>query len=268
MLLQVKRWLPDREVIALGDSSYSVIDLLGALQGKVTFITRLRLDAALYGPAPVGKAGKAGRPPKKGKRLPTLEQTEKAPTTEWQEVVFSEWYGQNQKTMLLATGTALWYHSGKSPVAIRWVLLRDREGKLKTTALLSTNESFTALKIVTLFVRRWAIEVTFQEARAHLGVETQRQWSEKSIDPTTPVLLALFSRVTLLADQLQTKGKPLVSTAAWYDKQQPTFSDAIASVRHLLWTNSSFSISAPEYDMVKIPRQQLLLFQQVLAWAA
>jgi hypothetical protein len=150
----------------------------------------------------------------------------------------------------------------------RWVLLRDPEGKLKTTALLSTDESFTALEIVTLFVRRWAIEVTFQEVRVHLGVETQRQWSSKAIARTTPVLLGLFSLVALLADQLHANGKLIVSTAAWYDKKQPTFSDAIASVRHLLWSSSSFSMSAFEPDMVKIPRQQLLLFQQALAWAA
>ncbi len=265
MLLQVKRWLPDREVIALGDSSYSVIDLLAGLQGRVTCITRLRLDAALYQPAPAGKDGQVGRPPKKGKRLPTLEQVEASTATQWQEVIFSEWYGQNQKTMLLATGTALWYHSGKPPVALRWVLLRDPEGKLKTTALLCTDESFTALEIVTLFVRRWAIEVTFQEVRAHLGVETQRQWSKKAIARTTPVLLGLFSLVTLLADQLQKRGKLIVSRAAWYDKQQPTFSDAIASVRSLLWTGSGFSTSAAETHMIKIPRQQLLLFQQALA---
>jgi hypothetical protein len=268
MLLQVKRWLPDREVIAVADSSYAVIDLLATLKGRVTFITRLRLDAALYEPAPAQKKGQKGRPAKKGNRLPTLEQLAQSPHTQWQEVVFSEWYGQNQKTMLLATGTALWYHSGKEALPIRWVLLRDPAGKLKTTALLCTDESFTAFQIVTLFVRRWAIEVTLQEVRAHLGVETQRQWSHKAIARTTPVLLALFSLVTLLADRLHAKGKLLVSTAAWYDKQRPTFSDAIASVRSLLWTGSSFSMSAAETDMIKIPRQQLLLFQQALAWVA
>jgi hypothetical protein len=152
--------------------------------------------------------------------------------------------------MLLATGTALWYHSGKPALPIRWVLLREPEGKLKTSALLSTDESFTALQIVTLFVRRWAIEVTLQEVRAHLGVETQRQWSHKAIARTTPGLLALFSLVALLADHLQTKGKLLVNTAAWYDKQRPTFSDAIASVRHLLWSSSSFSTSDAEHDMI------------------
>ena len=268
MLLQVKRWLPEREVIAVGDSSYSVIDLLAALEGKVSFITRLRVDAALYQPVPTRKAGQLGRTRKKGNRLPTLKQLAVSTTTEWQEVVFSEWYGQNQKTMLLATGTALWYHSGKPALPIRWVLLRDPEGKLDITALLCTNQQFDALQIVTLFVRRWAIEVTLQEVRAHLGVETQRQWSHKAIARTTPVLLALFSLVTLLADRLQTNGKLLVGTAAWYNKQRPTFSDAIASVRHLLWSGSSFSMSATEDDMIKIPRQQLLLFQQVLAWAA
>ena len=268
MLLQVKRWLPEREVIAVGDSSYSVIDLLAALEGKVSFITRLRVDAALYEPVPTRKAGQLGRTRKKGNRLPTLKQLAVSTTTEWQEVVFSEWYGQNQKTMLLATGTALWYHSGKPALPIRWVLLRDPEGKLDITALLCTNQQFDALQIVTLFVRRWAIEVTLQEVRAHLGVETQRQWSHKAIARTTPVLLALFSLVTLLADRLQTNGKLLVGTAAWYNKQRPTFSDAIASVRHLLWSGSSFSMSATEDDMIKIPRQQLLLFQQVLAWAA
>jgi len=266
MLLQIKRWLPDRQVIAAADSSYAVIDLLAALKGRVSFITRLRLDAALYEPAPAQKKGQKGRPAKKGKRLPTLEQLAESPHTQWQEVVFSEWYGYNQKTMLIATGTAWWYHSGKEALPIRWVLLRDPAGKLKTTALLCTHESFTALEIVTLFVRRWAIEVTLQEVRAHLGVETQRQWSTKAIARTTPVLLALFSLVALLADWLQAKGKLLVSTAAWYDKKQPTFSDAIASVRHLLWSSSSFSMSAAENDMIKIPRQQLLLFQQALAW--
>jgi len=170
--------------------------------------------------------------------------------------------------MLLTTGTAWWYHSGKEALPIGWVLLRDPAGKPKTTALLSTDESFTALQIVTLFVRRWVIEVTLQEVRAHLGVETQRQWSYKAIARTTPVLLALFSLVTLLADRLHAKGKLIVSTAAWYDKQQPTFSDAIASVRSLLWTSSSFSMSAAETDMIKIPTQQLLLFQQALAWVA
>jgi hypothetical protein len=268
MLLQVKRWLPNRKVIAVGDSSYAVLELLAALQGKVTMITRLRLDAALYEPVSAQPLGKRGRSRKKGQRLATLQQLANEPTTQWQELTFSEWYGQNQKTMEIATGTAVWYHSGKPPVAIRWVLLRDPQGKLNTTALLSTNEGLAAQQIVTYFVRRWSIEVTFQEARAHLGVETQRQWSDMAIARTTPVLFGLFSIVSLLAERLQTLGYLQTARAAWYEKQQPTFSDAIASVRQYLWQQSNFYTSTQQADMVKLPREQVLIWQQALAWAA
>lgn len=214
MLLQLRRWLPEREIIALGDSSYAVIDLLAALSGKVSMITRLRLDAALYEPVPLRKAGQVGRSRKKGKRLPTLTQIVTQADTQWQRLIFSEWYGQKQKCMHIATGTALWYHSGKPAVNIRWVLLRDPEGKLQTSALLSTDLSLTAEQIITYFVRRWSIEVTFQQVRAHLGVETQRQWSAKAIVCSTPILLGLFSLITLIADHLHGQAKLQISKAA------------------------------------------------------
>jgi DDE superfamily endonuclease len=268
MLLQIKRWLPNRNVIAVGDSSYAVLELLAALQGKVTVITRLRLDAALYEAASARPSGKRGRSRKKGPRLATLQQLASNPTTPWQSLTFSEWYGQNQQTMEMATDTAVWYHSGKPPVAIRWVLLPDPQGKLDTTALLSTDETLGAEQIVTYFVRRWCIEVTFQEVRAHLGVQTQRQWSDMAIARTTPVLLGLFSLVTLLAERLQALGCLQTATAAWYDKPQPTFSDAIGSVRQYLWQQSNFCTSTQQDDIVKLPRAQVLIWQQALAWAA
>jgi hypothetical protein len=148
------------------------------------------------------------------------------------------------------------------------VLLRDPEGKLQTSALLSTDLALTAAQIIAYFVRRWAIEVTFQEVRAHLGVETQRQWSAKAIARSTPVLLGLFSLITLIADRLDKQGKLQISQAAWYEKKHPTFSDAIACVRGLLWQESSFSMSAQKDHIVKLPKEQLLLLQQALAWAA
>ena len=268
MLLQVKRWLPNCNLIAGGDSSYAVLELLAALQGKATLITRLRLDAALYEPASIRSPGKRGRSRKKGQRLATLQQLAQQAATQWQALTFSEWYGENQKTMEIATGTALWYHSGKPPVTIRWVLLRDPQGKLATTALLSTDQALTAQQIITYFVRRWTIEVTFQEVRAHLGVETQRQWSDKAIARTTPVLLGLFSIVTLLAHRLQILGSLQTAKAAWYEKRQPTFSDAMASVRQYVWQKSNFCTSTSQDDMVKLPRQQILIWQQALAWAA
>lgn len=266
LLLQVKRWLPDRTVIAVADSSYAVLELLAALQEKVTVITRLRLDAALYQPVPIRRVGKVGRNRKKGQRLATLAQLEKSDTTTWQKITFCEWYGRKEKTMEIASNTALWYHSGKPPVVIRWVLLRDPEKKLAATALLSTDLTLTAEQIVSYFIRRWTLETTFQEVRNHLGVETQRQWSDKAIARTTPCLLGLFSFVTLLANQLQCQGKLQTATAAWYQKKNLSFRDAIASVRTVCWQESNFCISQNQPDMIKLPPEVLYVWQQALAW--
>jgi hypothetical protein len=123
MLLQLKRWLPKRQVIAVGDSSYAVLELLAAVRSQVTFITRLRLDAALYAPAPAREPGKPGRHRKKGERLPTLQQVLRSTATKWQKVKLTNWYGHSEIEMELATATAVWYHSAKPVVPLRWVLL-------------------------------------------------------------------------------------------------------------------------------------------------
>ena len=131
--------------------------------------------------------------------------------------------------------------------------MRDPLGKFEPTAFFSTSLLLTPLHILTFFIVRWGLEVTFQEARAHLGLETQRQWSDLAIARTTPALLGLFSLVTLLAHHL-TQGKSFsVRTAAWYEKQQATFSDAIALVRRHLWTKTGFANSSGEQGLVEIP---------------
>jgi hypothetical protein len=158
MLFQLKRWLAHREIIVVADSSYAVLELLAAVQARrLTLITRLRLDAALYEPAPARVPGKRGRSRKKGDRLPTLAQVLSDPNQTWQDIKLSQWYGQQEKQMQMATGTAVWYHSGKPVVPLRWVLLRDPAGKLHPMALLATDPQLTAQDIVTYFVRRWSV---------------------------------------------------------------------------------------------------------------
>ena len=120
--------------------------------------------------------GRPGRNRKKGERLPTLQEVFKSSATKWQKIKLTNWYGHSQKEMELATATAHRYHSGKPAVPVRWVLLRDPEGKLAPVALLSTDQGLAAEMIVVYFARRWSVEVTLEETRAHLGVETQRQW--------------------------------------------------------------------------------------------
>ena len=122
---------------------------------------------------------------------------------------------------------AVWYHSGQPPVTIRWGLIRDPQRSGDPQALLSTDPEPEA--IIGHLIRRWQVEVTFAESRRHLGVETQRQWSDRAIARTTPVLFALFLIVTLIADRLQSRQPLLLQHSAWYTKPQPTFADALAA---------------------------------------
>lgn len=258
MIFQLRRWIPHRQLIVVADYSYAALELLHACQhlpNPVTLITRLRLDAALYEPAPPYSG--VGRPAKKGKRLPTLAAVLNDAQTVWQTITVT-WYDRRPRLLEITTATAVWYNSGKPPVPIRWLLVRDPKGEYETIALLSTDPDLCPEQIVNWFVPRWQVEVTFEEVRAHLGVETQRQWSDKAIARTTPLLLGLFSWVTLAAHCLLQQRQRSVRQAAWYVKVRPTFSDALSWVRYILWfPPSTFCMSPREPDMVKIPRSLL-----------
>ena len=254
-ILQTKRWLPDRDLIFVADSGFAALDLLAAVRRHVCVITRLRLDANLYKPAPARKWGQRGRTPLKGRALPKLSSILKNPKTVWKTVIVSQWYGDQQRTLQTATGTAVWYHGGIPPVPIRWVLVRDPLGEHEPQAFLCTDLNATSEAILQRFVFRWRVETTFQEVRAHLGVETQRQWSDLAILRTTPALLGLFSLITVWASGLaEANGGSLRShTAAWYQKNEPTFSDAIAAVRRVLWVPMDLSMSRIMTDTVLMP---------------
>ena len=234
----------------MGDRSYAVLDLLHCCQSlaqPVTLIARLRLDAALYEPAPARQPGRNGRPPPlKGQRRPALQALLDLPTVSWVEVSVA-WYNGATRTVELTSQTAVWYRSGQPPVPRRWVLVRDPQGEFATQALLCTDLAVDPAQILEWFVLRWQLEVTFQEVRAHLGVETQRQWSDRAIARTTPILMGLFSWTTLAAHLMQEQRPMSHRTAAWYAKPSPTFVDAIALVRRHLWLASEgFSLSAAD----------------------
>lgn len=251
------RWLPDFKIIIVGDGAYSVMELLAETRECVTWITRFRVDAGLYDFPPEYEEGEkrpVGRPRIKGEKQPTLiERLEDEDTvsTKWQSVRFSRWYEQVDKSMEIASGIALWYRGGKPAVPIRWVLIRDPDGKLEDVALQSTDLDLSPIEIVQHYLKRWSVEVTFEEVRAHLGVETQRQWSDLSILRTTPSLMALFSIVAIWADILNNFGKLTIFKTAWYKKEYATFSDALASIRIRIWQFQIFSLSMQNTDSEK-----------------
>lgn len=243
MILQLHRWLPGRQIIVVADGTYTCYELLDSVRQLVSLISPIRLDARLFNSPKANPAGKRGPKPKYGTRQITLEKRLEDGRVKWQEVIIPNWYGKANKKMLITTGKSIWYKSSFPTIELQWVLLKDPEGKLESRAIQCTDLNLSAMDIIDFFIRRWTVEVTFQEVRTHLGVETQRQWSDMAIARTTPVLMGLFSLTTLLAHQLNEQNKLTVNRSAWYQKEQPTFADAIASVRYEIWRNQKLLTS-------------------------
>jgi hypothetical protein len=250
-----RRALPGRRIKLIGDGAYSVIALgLRCRASGVTLIAPLRLDARLFD-WPPPRTGK-GRPPIVGQRLPILEQVARQKSTRWQRSQLT-WYNGGRKVVDWTSGIALWYSSGTAPLPIRWVLVRDPAGRLPTRAYFSTDLAQPAPTIVADVVKRWSIEVTFEESRAHLGIETQRQWNDQAIERTTPALFGLFSLVVLFAQALYPEGHLPLPQAAWYHKTEASFSDVLAVVRRTLWGAFNYQTSALDPDLLLIPRADL-----------
>lgn len=276
-LLQVRRWLPDRTLVFVADNSYAVIEFLWQmtqLANPIIMVVRFRMDAALYEPAPPRKPNQKGRPRKKGKRLPTLLAVAADPATVWTTQVMHYWYGEVKRSIEFTSSAAVWFHCGQPPLPIRWVIVRDPLGKFKTQALLCTDLNATPLQIIEWFSgyfvsdNAWQMEVTQHEVREHLGVETQRQWSDLAILRTTPALFGLFSLVTVLAHRLAQRGQVLARRTAWYAKPRPTFSDALAAVRLELWRQPTFQMSKNNKDIAKLPRAIFKRFAQALCYTS
>jgi hypothetical protein len=187
----------------------------------LSLIPRLRLDAALDDPAPPRAPRQNGRPRKKGARRPPLHQGLKEPQTRWTPLTGTTWYGGGARAVEICTDTAVWYHTGLPPVALRGVLIRDPQGEFAPPALVTTQLDHAPAQILEWFVRRWTRAVTLEEARAPRGLETQRQWSAWAIGRTPPALFGLYSLVRLMAHALLQAEARVVRTAAWDTKVRP-----------------------------------------------
>jgi hypothetical protein len=270
MIGQARRWLRPYQLVLVVDGGLMALKLGHRCRNfadPVTLVSRLRLDAQLYDWPEEQPPGKPGPKPQKGKRQPSLKQHLKDPDTAWRTLAI-RWYGGSVRTLEITSGQSLWYTPGEKPLPIGWVLVHDPLGKLEDAAFLCTDLDVSPEQLLQWYVMRWNVEVTFEDVRAHLGLETQRQWHELAILRTTPALLGLYSLVVLLAHHL-VKGQPLSSrTTAWYTKPEATFSDVIALVRRYLWQHTEFAHSHIQGRHVPIPATVLHGLLDLLCYAA
>jgi hypothetical protein len=269
MMKQVSRWLPQRIIVLVVDGGFAAVSLALACVGRpnVVMVSRMRMDAALYhkpGPQPEGKRG---RKPLKGKRQRSLSVWAARSDTPWQEAEVN-WYGGERKRVKLFSQTGLWYTPGYKPVEVRYCIVRDPEGELRDEAFFCTKLDAAPVEIIEWVVMRWSVETTFEEGRAHMGIETQRQWSDKAVARTTPLLFGLFSVVALAAMKMHQTGDIPIERTAWYKKEEPTFSDCIALVRRRIWQAKYLTMSDENSKIIKFPRKDFELLINSLPWAA
>jgi hypothetical protein len=258
MVSAVHRWLPDREICVVGDGAYNCLELgVHCTHRQVSLIPPCQFESVLREPPPpVALRSKGGKPQVVGKRLPRLDHVLIDPTTQWQECEVS-WYGQGKRIVQWSSGTALWYRFGKPPLPVRWVLVRDPSGKKEPKAFFCTDQQRGGLAIILTFMMRWSMESTFEEARAHLGIETQRQWSDLAIERTTPLLLCTYSLVTLIGTHLASSEQIAIEQTAWYRKSSATFHDVLVAVRLHIWKLQSNTTSPHDPAVGLLPRSVL-----------
>jgi hypothetical protein len=225
MMKPGRRWRPGRRLVLVVDGGVAAVALaLACVNSRVGRVSRGRWEAALSHPPGLPPPGKRGPKPTTGQRQRRWQAWAIRADTPWDSVEV-DWYGGQRQKMWVFSHTALWYTPGLPPVDIRYVLVCDPAGKRRMDAFCWTDLRATAEPILAWVVRRWSVDVTCEEGRASLGLETQRQWSDHAIARTTPVVFALFSLVTVLAPPLSPGGQIPGSVTAWYHTDEPTFAD-------------------------------------------
>jgi len=234
--------LPGREVRVVADSAYAGGELKD-LPAGISWTTRLRKDAALYG-LPPERTGRPGRPRVKGDRLPSLAKL--AAAAKFSQVTVTR-YGRTE-TVGAAVVTCLWYSVfGSRPVTV--VIVRDRPGSGFGIALVTTDRTATAGQVIERYVSRWAIEVAIEDAKQVFGAGQARNRTAAAAERTVPFEIACQAvAVTWYA----TAGHDPAdlherrTLAPWYtSKAEPATADMAAKLRRVIIT-ARFKASRPE----------------------
>jgi len=261
-------WFPQRKFVFLGDGGYASHELAMFChrhQRHATLVSRYHGDANLYAPPSKPTKKRNGRPRTKGHTLPKPQQLvarrKLTPAT-------VSWYGGSDRKVELTGDTGQWYKAGKGLVPVRWVFVHDVQGTHRDEYFYTTDTSLSLEQITSWFTARWPIETTFEEMRAHLGFETPRQYVAKSVLRTAPCLLGLFSIICLIFAEHTRDHSIKVRNTEWYSKAEPTFSDAIATVRRLFWQKSIFEKASYHNGFKKLPPKLKNLLLDYLSQAA
>lgn len=254
MLRVLIGWFPQRKFVFSGDGGFGTHALARFAhrhRRRLTLVSRFYPDANLYDPPPKQtKNSKGGRPRKKGAKRP---QPQQVVATAKRRTLTVAWYGGEERRVEVVTGTGQWYKSGEGLVPIRWVFVHDRDGTHRDEYFFTTDGTLSPKAIIETFTGRWSIEVTFEELRAHLGLESTRGWCRSTVLRAAPWLFGLYTIVVLFYHRLP-KRFQRERGVDWVGKNTTTFSDAITAVRRWLWVHWVFETTCHTVGFSKLPR--------------
>jgi hypothetical protein len=230
------RWAPERRFRVLGDGGYATHELAAAFSAPspykalrgVRLVSRFRQDAATWAEPPAYSG--RGRPRMRGHRLPTPQGVAASPQTVWTSARL-RWYGGVRRTVSVCSREGLWYKSGSGVKRVKWVFVRDPKGSHRDEVFFTTDLGLSPRQIIESYVRRWSLETAFQEARAHLGLETLRNWSARAVVRSVPLLLGLYSLIVVWYALHVPAAQQHPGQSPWYEKRSITFSDMLAAAR-------------------------------------
>lgn len=262
LLATIMRWFPERSFVFAGDNAYGSHAMARFAYGhrkRLSLVSKIVPDANLFKRPPTRKGRVVGRPRVKGASLPSPQEV--VAKRKKGKKIRVRWYGGGWRNVEVIPGTGHWFKSGKGLVPILWVYVRDLDGTHRDEYFFSTDPQMSAGEVIAMYGGRWNIETTFQEMRAHLGLETTRGWHRNTVLRMAPCLFLTYTIVVTFYDTMP-QSSPHLRTRSWVGKQHVTFSDMIISVRHHLWMKWVFEQVPDGQAVQKLPKpiQNLLEF--------
>ncbi|HEY5185672.1 MAG TPA: transposase [Actinomycetes bacterium] len=259
MIREITGWFPDRSIHLCADGAYAT--LAGADLPRTHLTSRMRRDAALYEPAPA-HTGRRGRPRTKGDRLPTpaaLSAT--LPKRAWTPVEVD--VRGTTRARLVHTRDVLWYRVNKTDL-VAMVIMRDPDGIEPDDYFFTTDLTATATDVISRYAARWAIEVCFRDVKQDLGAQNPQSWKRRGPERAAALSLWLHAMIWCFYLQTHPRGHTWIPRPWYPSKATPSFLDALAALRRVLWSQRITAMSRSEPDDTKITEALL----DTLAYAA
>jgi hypothetical protein len=208
----------------LGDSAYTAPAVLAQISTSIDVTGRVVANVRMHQVPPARSAGQVGRPRLRGERLPTPQELLQAPGLRRLKLKL---YAAGTYRVRLAEQTGRFYKAPGRDVKV--VALEHLGGGRGIEVFYTTQTESPAETVLEQYSWRWPIEVTFHDAKQHLGIEEPQNRTTLAARRTAPTGFLLYSLVVWWHESV--RSEPAKSLRSWPHKRSPSFADMLAALR-------------------------------------